>query len=267
MNNCSNSSAGFLDLFRMDLKRAFLNWRFVFAVIVMWLIILLSILSVALTAEGRHSWDYYFQYGEFSDFKVIFYMCAAFPYTCSFLEDYREGYGIFILSRELKEKYAVSKCAAVILSACGVITTALFSFFVVVRICFPSSTDTSISAYVIGTYTPWLSIGGGLVYVASRSLLIGLVSSMFAVISLTASVYLHDVLIVNALPLLVTYGVSNLCSLLNFPDKLNLFVLADFSPGIGTALVDYLYSIGVFLLIILLFSRLFIKLVKERVWV
>lgn len=266
MNDCSNSSAAFSSLLQMDLKRAFLNWRFLFAVIVMWLIMLLSILSIVLSDGKNLSWDYYFQYAEHSDYQIIFYMCAVFPYTCSFLEDYREGYGVFILSRGLKEKYALSKCLAVILSACGVIATAFFTFFAVVRIIFPTSADTSISSYIIGIYTPWLDIGGGFIYVASRSVLIGFASATFALIALTVSIYLHDVLIINALPLIAIYAVSNLGSLLKLPDKFNLFILANYSPGIGTAVIDYLYSIGVFLLIIILISKLFIKLVEERTW-
>lgn len=251
----------------MDLKRAFFNWRFLLAVFIMWILMLLTILPVILLRGISVTWDYIFQYAVFGNFELIFYMCAVFPYSNAFLEDFQEGYGIFLLSRGQKEKYALSKCMAVLFSAIGVIVIVFFSFFAFVRVIFPDSGNKMDSAYVVGRYISWLDMGGGIVYVTSRVLLTGLVSAMFALIVLTASIYIHDVLIVNALPLLVFYFISNLGVLLNIPDKFDLLVLSYGNADVGTELVNYLYSIGVFLLLIILISKLFIRQIKERVWV
>ena len=267
MSENINHPGTLLNFLQMDLKRAFLNWRFLSSAIVIWLLMLLEILPIILHYGSSITWYYMFQYAESGEFQMVFYMCAVFPYACAFLEDYQDGYGTFLLSRGVKKNYALSKCLAVIISACGVILVAFSGFFVAMRFSFPDKADRSVSSFIPYFYTSWLNAGNGFGYVFSRAMLTGFAAAMFGVIALTASVYLRDKLIICALPLLLFYLISDLSFLIKLPETIDLYVLMQGNPGIGSDIVNYLYSIGVFLLIILMVSKLFIKLVGERVWV
>ena len=242
-------------LFISSLKRAFLSKWYIASIIAT------SAMCYFCSYEYLHGagnsvyiFDVMLHLGLFKKVMVFF---SAIPFVTVFCQDYNSGYIKSLILRGGERSYAWSNVIVCALSGFTAIFLGMLSYFCILSFFCPAQ-----PYQVTGVYSNVAS-NSPVLFFMIISVVFSLYATMWSVVGLTLSSILPDNYVALGSPLIFGYILEELT--FGFPSFINLY---DLSHNVGlfkqSPLLNFLYTIGVFILIIAIAGCVFSYFVKRR---
>lgn len=190
--------------------------------------------------------------------KKILVFFSAIPFVTAFCQDFNSGYINFVLLRSSEKKYLLSTIACCALSGFSAIFIGISIFGGILSVVYPVQTYETVGVYSsVAAHHPFL-------YLLILNSVFSLYAAVWTVAGLALSAILVDGMVALGAPLIFGYLLEELTGKL--PAYLNLYKLSHCYDIFGqSVLLNYLYTIAVFVLTILLFGSVFSYFAKRRI--
>lgn len=242
------------NIFISNLKRAFISKWYIISIITT---VIMSYISSREYLDGTNSVyviDLMLHLGMFKKVIVFF---AAIPFVTTYCQDYNSGYVKSVIVRSGERKYAWSNIVACALSGFTAVFVGMIAYFCIISYFYQPQ------SYEIGGIYGEIALNRPCVFVLIIVSVFALYSAMWTVIGMTLSSILPDYYVAIGTPLIFGYILEELTA--GLPTYFNLYSLShNLAVFEDNALLNYLYTIGVFILIMVVSGCVFSHFVKRR---
>ncbi len=248
----------------MDARRAFFSWGFLISIVG----ILLTYL-IGLNDQWGFMKDafYGFDIMHVKSPRMLLLVLGALPYAMSFCSDWRNQYIRPSAIRTSPGKYAASKITACSLSAFCAVFIAELVLVLVLLTQHPlvDAGKSSLQGYQMGPFADVIASGQYFLFVLIQICIEGFLCALFAVAALWVSVYIPNIFVVLASPVLMYYFLINFIgNVLRLPGLMQINYIYNGNCKVGGSLTSFLYPLGVTIALCALLGALFVKGVKRR---
>lgn len=190
--------------------------------------------------------------------KKVLVFFAAIPFVTAFCQDYNSGYINFVLSRSSEKKYLISTVLSCVLSGFSAIFIGISIFGAILSVLYPVQTYETVGVYSsVAAQHPFL-------YLLILNSVFSLYAAVWTMAGLALSAILVDGMVALGSPLIWGYILEEMTDKL--PSYLNLYKLSHCYDIFGqSVLLNYLYTIAVFIFVILIFGYIFAYFAKRRI--
>ncbi len=196
-----------------------------------------------------------------SMFKKLIVLLVSVPYASSFCSDWNCQYIKPVVLRGGINKYAWSKVLVCGLSAFCVALFGMLLFAATLALRFPFYVPDENKPFL---YETLLSGPFPLAYLLVIICIFSLAAALWAVTGLACSAYIPNRFVAICTPLVFSYVLEEFTAI--FPKYLNIYYLTRGEDVIGQGpLLTFFYTVGVFLVLIVLVGLLFRRTVMRRV--
>ena len=191
-------------------------------------------------------------------FKKIIVFFAAVPFAKVFYEDYTSRYINSVVLRSGEKKYIISNMICCVTSGFSAVFLGITIFFSILSFFYPPQ------AYeTVGIYST-VALENPIIYVLIITSIFSLYASMWTAAGLALSSIIPDKYIALGSPLILGYLLEELTD--RFPSYLNLYKLSHaYEVFENSVIINYLYTIAVFLFAITVSGCIFSYVVKRRI--
>lgn len=165
---------------KIDILRSIFSVRFLISVIGYSVLLYANLPIDPWPLDATYLFSMSYKYG----FYVFFFLCAAIPYSTSYLKDIENGYLQSVVRRIPSSTYGLSKCIATTVSGMLAVILSTTIFIVILNIRFTSMNISSIS------FSGWdviITKYNSTTYFVVKTFLTALYGGCFALISLVVS--------------------------------------------------------------------------------
>lgn len=196
-------------------------------------------------------------------FRNLILIIISVPFVEVFCEDWNNKNIYSVITRCNIKKYSKVKILSSVVGAMSVnfigflLLTFLLSFFM------PLSTNQTVNNFASEPYG-FLVNGYPIIYLIIRLLIFSLFSSVWVIIGVFFSTIIPNNFVSLAMPLISYYFIGNLCDYL--PKFININYLTNCTNILGgNAIITFVYSLLFFIVLILVFIKLFNVMVQRRI--
>lgn len=196
-------------------------------------------------------------------FRNLILIIISVPFVEVFCEDWNNKNIYSVITRCNVKKYSKVKILSSAVGAMSVnfigflLLTFLLSFFM------PLSTNQTVNNFASEPYG-FLVNRYPIIYLIIRLLIFSLFSSVWVIVGVFSSTIIPNNFVSLAMPLISYYFIGNLCDYL--PEFLNINYITNCMNIIGrNAIITFVYSLLFFIVLILVFIKLFNVMVQRRI--
>lgn len=197
-------------------------------------------------------------------FRNLILIIISVPFVEVFCEDWNNKNIYSVITRCNIKKYSKVKILSSVVGAISVsfigflLLAFLLSFFM------PLSTDQTVNNFVTEEPYGFLVNGYPFIYLIVRLLIFSIFSSIWVIVGLFFSTIIPNNFVSLAIPLISYYFIGNLCDYL--PKFININYLTNCTNILGgNAIITFVYSLLFFIVLILVFIKLFNVMVQRRI--
>lgn len=193
-----------------------------------------------------------------SMFKKIIVFFAAVPFVTAFYEDYSSKYINSVVLRSGENKYIISNIICCVTSGFSAVFFGIAAFFMMLSFFYPSQPYETIGIY------SGVALNHPMLYVLIIASIFSLYASIWTAAGLTLSSLIPNKYIALGSPLILGYILEELTD--RFPVYFNLYKLSHaYEVFENSVILNYLYTIAVFLFVITVSGCIFSYVVKRRI--
>lgn len=255
----------FLFVVAQDLRRTMISWTFLFAVLGLAFVNIVTLFDEYQYTSSSTSILYLEMLMEYRDFYIVFLLFAALPGTTLFCSDWDNRYIRFSVMRSTKNKYAVSKVLTCFFSA--VLTVVLGNWLTVALLSlrYPLYLPgDEMNAY--GAYQAFINEKWAWLYLMVSFLCKGFCAGFLSVMALWFSTIVTNVFVTLATPMLAYYLIQVVqYAIAIVPFHFMIGNLTNARIQLGSPGSSFLYTLGLFLVLTVLFGFGFVQSCKRRI--
>ncbi len=194
-------------------------------------------------------------------YRKLLPVFGALPFTANFADEWKSGITCYCVTRKSVKEYAAANVlfcwfTSLLTVFLGMLLYAfIYSFFIPLY-----GEYTNPQTYLFGKF---LMNGQGWLYMLLKIFIFACSCSMWTVMGLLLSAFMPNKYVAIASPFVASYIVERIT--LQFPPRLNLWLLSLCATAWSSDLVGGLYTFGVFALISAVCGVLFFIIVRRRV--
>lgn len=242
-------------LFISSLKRAFVSKWYIASIIAT--VIMCYVSSREYIGDGTNSVyiiDLMINLGMFKKIMVFF---SAVPFVTVYCQDCNSGYIKSLIVRSGERNYAWSNVIVCAISGFTAVFVGIVTYFGIISFfCPPQAYETA------GVYSD-IALNSPVLYVLLLTGVFSLYASMWTIVGLSLSSILPDNYVALGSPLILGYLLEEIT--LSFPPYLNLYNLSHCIDVFEQSpFLNYFYTIGVFIFIMVISGCVFAHFVKRR---
>ncbi len=254
-----------LRMLKVDFYRAITNFKFYLAIVGVIVVCYVSTYRY-LGIESELYVDVYYALGmliDLSMLKKLIVFFSALPVVMCFCEEWKNRYTRSAVLRCGKEAYVGAKNFTCILISFLTTAIGISLFLIIYRVFW--GVEGSASSY--REYPPYGTLidRNGFLYLFIIISIFSLAMSVWTMVGLVISAYVPNPFVALCTPFITSYLIQEMGSMF-LPPYLDMYALTNGSDVIqGSPLETYLYTMGVFLCMLILLGYWFGKIVKGRI--
>lgn len=195
-------------------------------------------------------------------YRKIIPFFAAIPFAANYCNEYLSGMSNFYISRSGIDNYISTNIIVNVISA-FVSTFAGLMIYVLILSCNMPIYE-SIGNPTAAPYGVFLDTGYPIIYILVKVIIFSASISMWVMSGTAFSAFLPSPYIAICTPFIFTYIIEKVT--MNFPDLFNLWYLSLGRDVLRSGpIITFIYTLGFFLALILLFSKIFRFAIERRI--
>lgn len=256
----------FLKYWLLDMKRAFLSWKFLGGIVGTFMVLEFAALE---TKQWQISVLNSFCLVKYSMPFLLTLIFTTLVFGQCFCEDIDYHYIRLLIIRGNLKSYVISKIITIMLSSIVTITVAILLFVFILRINCPwiSLEETTYEALIqTGSFRYFLLNHNFFIYYLFCGIQYGLWAGVMSIIAALFSLMYRDPLFVLSIPLIIWYCIQYYGAAVFESDMLNLDLIYDISYNIwNNDVLSFLYACFVSVILSSLLGQIIYKILQRQV--